>query len=420
MASWSRTSGADVRGVTALWLGLVLMLPTSAGAVELDVGGFFRSVAVVAPIRTVGSDEVQRGLDVFARHRLMANIDADTWAIEAHGVVGGSLVALDSTPRLALTGPNSSADYLRWPGLSWSKAYGDKRQALAAEIDRLVLKWHPGPVDVAVGRQPINLATTMIFTPHDVFAPFSPLDFFRAYKPGVDAVQLHKEVLLEGRVRSIRASVIGAMGYQPSELPDFSADPQLDRAALLARLAVSTELSDVVLMGGRGPRRWLVGLAVQSDVGGWLLRAEHVSQVPLEDHAGFDGHMLVAGVMKQVTPELSVVAEGLVKHGTYQPGGGLFGLLALPTADVWGANGVDKWLKDRTETIVNAAASASWQVHPLVAAQGLLWFSDKDNVVLGNYTTWNFSSEGVAAGGFGINLADTKTWFINAEVRWSW
>ncbi len=57
-------------------------------------------------------------------------------------------------------------------------------------IDRFNMQWSSNPVNLVVGRQPINLATVFYFTPNDFFSPFSPETFFRVYKPGVDAARI--------------------------------------------------------------------------------------------------------------------------------------------------------------------------------------------------------------------------------------
>lgn len=391
----------------------------TAQAVDWEVGGFARSVGVVTQVDGVDGS-VERSADVSARHRLLVTASGDTWELDAHFVVGGLWAGLTDSPRSVGIPAIGTADYLRWPGLSWGKAWGEKRYGVTAEIDRLALSWHPGLVDITVGRQPINLANTMLFTPHDVFAPFSPLDFFRAYKPGVDALKIEHEMMFGGPISSVRTAVIAAAGYFPTNLPDFDVEAELARSALLGRLAISTELADIFVLAGRAPWRWLAGLGAQADVGGWLLRLEHVTQAPLDGEAGFAGTMIVAGVMRSLTPDLQLMLEILGKRGEYRSDGGLLRLLQVPALDPWGANGLDKWLADRQREIFQGAGAVTWQAHPLVGLQGLLWYVDDDNVVLGNYTTWNFSDEGVAAGGFGVNVADSQDWFINAEVRWTW
>ncbi len=64
------------------------------------------------------------------------------------------------------------------------------RSAHTLEFDWLYLqgKWRHG--SYTVGRQPINPSIGRLWSPVDVFAPFSPNDLERLYKPGVDAVQL--------------------------------------------------------------------------------------------------------------------------------------------------------------------------------------------------------------------------------------
>lgn len=57
-------------------------------------------------------------------------------------------------------------------------------------VDQLYGQWSLHQVDLSLGRQPINLATNFYFTPNDLFAPFAASNFYRVYKPGVDAVRL--------------------------------------------------------------------------------------------------------------------------------------------------------------------------------------------------------------------------------------
>ena len=41
-------------------------------------------------------------------------------------------------------------------------------------LDRLILTYSQDPVSVSLGRMPINHSVTQLFTPNDLFAPFSP------------------------------------------------------------------------------------------------------------------------------------------------------------------------------------------------------------------------------------------------------
>lgn len=55
-------------------------------------------------------------------------------------------------------------------------------------VDRLAVSWGPLPdVELTLGRQTISWATTLLLTPADPFAPFTPEEPFRDYRPGVDA-----------------------------------------------------------------------------------------------------------------------------------------------------------------------------------------------------------------------------------------
>ena len=56
-------------------------------------------------------------------------------------------------------------------------------------VDSLAGQWTTSHLDLTVGRQPVNLATTFYFAPNDFFAPFAAQEVYRVYKPGVDAAR---------------------------------------------------------------------------------------------------------------------------------------------------------------------------------------------------------------------------------------
>jgi len=101
----------------------------------------------------------------------------------------------------------AALDTERSAALDWS--YSDDDYAHLA-IDRLNARWSAQRLDVRVGRQPVNLATTFYFTPNDFFAPFAAQAFFRVYKPGVDAARA------DYRLDNLSTvSLISVLGYEP-------------------------------------------------------------------------------------------------------------------------------------------------------------------------------------------------------------
>ncbi len=55
-------------------------------------------------------------------------------------------------------------------------------------IDRANITLHIPHCDITIGRQAISLGTTYFWNPNDLLTAFSPYEFDRDYKPGVDAV----------------------------------------------------------------------------------------------------------------------------------------------------------------------------------------------------------------------------------------
>ena len=87
------------------------------------------------------------------------------------------------------------------------------------ELDRAYLALHPDWGEVTVGRQAIGLGRGAVFTAVDVFAPFSPLEFDREWRRGVDAVRAEYRLS-----DTSSAEVLGVFGQDR------------DGSALLARL----------------------------------------------------------------------------------------------------------------------------------------------------------------------------------------
>lgn len=163
--------------------------------------------------------------------------------------------------------------------LTWSDEPG---AAALFEVDRLFLQATLHPVDVRLGRQPLNLATTFLFTPNDVFEPFAAQAFFRLFKPGVDAARV--DVAL-GELSQL--SLIGVLGYDPQGLSDLDAlaAPRLSRSALLLRGVTVVGDFEVSGLGGQLADRRLVGGGLQGELFEWLgVRAEgHVAFLEARD-----------------------------------------------------------------------------------------------------------------------------------------
>lgn len=150
--------------------------------------------------------------------------------------------------------------------LSWQGRDGG--QSLTAGVDRLFVQHILGDFTTAVGRMPVNLSVTSLFTPNDLFAPFSAAAINRMYKPGVDALRLS---LATGTLGNVE--LIAVMGSTTDGALN------LDTSAALARLAFVAGDFQLIGLGGRVAGRYLLGAGLQGDVGPANLRAEgHVGK----------------------------------------------------------------------------------------------------------------------------------------------
>jgi hypothetical protein len=159
----------------------------------------------------------------------------------------------------------------RSAALEWTQLDDSDREARMG-VDRLSVRLSYERTDLSLGRQPVNLATTIYFTPNDFFAPFAPQAFFRVYKPGVDAVRA--EIRL-GELSQL--SLIDVIGYEPdpSTGTGWSRTPEIDRSSVLARISFPGLGFEWAALGGRVHDRSLAGLSFQGEWAGWLgIRAE--------------------------------------------------------------------------------------------------------------------------------------------------
>ncbi len=164
-------------------------------------------------------------------------------------------------------------DVERSAALEWSFS-NDEYAHLA--IDRLDVRWSHDRLDLIVGRQPVNLATTFYFTPNDFFAPFAAQAFYRMYKPGVDAVRT------EVRLSNLsQLSLIGVLGYEhdPKSATGWSEKPDSERVSYIGRVSTVFYDFEVALLGGVVREAGVIGGSIQGELFQWLgVRAEgHVA-----------------------------------------------------------------------------------------------------------------------------------------------
>ena len=135
------------------------------------------------------------------------------------------------------------------------------------DFDRLALRWSGEKIDLTLGRQAINLATTFYFTPNDFFAPFAAQTFYRVYKPGVDA--LRAEISL-GDFSQL--SLISVMGYHFDNNSDTGWSDNLNsqRDSHLIRWINAVGNVETTLILGRVRNDDVIGFALQGEMFDWL------------------------------------------------------------------------------------------------------------------------------------------------------
>jgi len=151
----------------------------------------------------------------------------------------------------------------RSDALDWSFA---NRQAHFL-IDRLNMQYTSDQLHIKVGRQPVNLAATLFFTPNDFFAPFAAQTFYRSYKPGVDA--LRADIQFGGLSQ---LSLISVLAYKqtPSGDSGWSNRPDISRTSYLARASTVFQDFEWALLGGVVRKDQVIGGDFQGELFEWL------------------------------------------------------------------------------------------------------------------------------------------------------
>jgi len=189
-------------------------------------------------------------------------------------------------PLMLQTGGSNLAqlrDVERSDLLDWS--FDSKRSHLL--LDRLNVQYASGRLNLKIGRQPLNLAATFYFTPNDFFAPFAAQTFFRAYKPGVDAVRA--DIQLGGLSQ---LSLISVLGYRIDPRGDNGWSKQMDagRNAYLARASAVFGDFEAAVLAGSVKKDGVIGGDFQGELFAWLgIRGEGHVRLPQQ-----------AGVRRQI------------------------------------------------------------------------------------------------------------------------
>ena len=163
----------------------------------------------------------------------------------------------------------AAVDVERSAILEWSQSATEYAHLA---IDRLNVRWQFDRLDLIVGRQAVNLATTFYFAPNDFFAPFSAQTFYRVYKPGVDAIRA------EYRLANLtQLTLLTVMGYQSdsSSVNGWSSTLDANRHSYLARYSTVWRDWEWSALMGKVQLKQVVGGSLQGSLGGGVgLRSE--------------------------------------------------------------------------------------------------------------------------------------------------
>jgi hypothetical protein len=245
---------------------------SSAGNLDLSLGGFIGSGGGVAKYPGEGFYAAGSGDSWFGDFRLLANAGAGE-NLEANINI---LQNVRSTPALLFSGSAPVQRDVERSGRFYRQQHDSPNTQAAIVLDAASVKYGNRSNELTIGRQPISTTVTFFFTPNDFFAPFAPNSFFRVYKPGVDALRY------ERRLKALsQLSVIGVLGYEPEPGADsgWSNAPDWRRSTVMSRM---THTAGNFEWGG------IVGVVRESLIAGFSLQGELFDRlgVRAEGHYG--------------------------------------------------------------------------------------------------------------------------------------
>jgi len=269
---------------------LVLVGMQGALVMALILGGLEPAAALYQSsgeswdLQLTGSVNTGLGLFVYPRDTFLYDSQEETvWSgdfrMVAEGqygemlrVEGNILQNYRSAPSFWQAGSRSrQSDVERSALLYWQQHDGDNTQADLV-FDGAQLAIGDRFRELLIGRQPISLSVTFYFTPNDFFAPFAPQNFYRLYKPGVDAVRF------EQRLADLaQFSLVGVLGYDMDQDSDsgWTRAPSWERTSLLARYIRNVDDWELGLLGGMVRQGWIFGASCQGELFDWLgIRSE--------------------------------------------------------------------------------------------------------------------------------------------------
>lgn len=316
--------------------------------------------------------------------RFMLDIDWQSWQFEAH------LIQAYQSDELLLgaKGYRITRDVERSDAFSNRFANGNATLLL----DRLNLQYGQGRLNLKLGRQPVNLASTFYFTPNDFFAPFAAQIFYRTYKPGVDALRADWQWADLSQL-----SFISVLDYQSNNDSDTGWDntPDWGNTAYLVRASTLIGDNQWGLLAAEVDGDEIVGFDLQGEAFGWLgIRAEGHMRFFDENDLERDTKVSVSLEYRPDSRSSFRLEQFYQRSGATRKSDYDVGQLNLETNQFYLARHY-------------TALGASYEVTPLLNSDAVIIYNhNDDSSLLALYATYSLSDESELALGVNLPLGD--------------
>lgn len=351
---------------------------------SLELRGFFSGLGLAA---NNANDKVLFSDDKLVTGgvagRLMLDLQQSSLSFEMHAVQS----IIDNKIRTGGSRISSQIDVERSDAVHWR--FANEHADLL--IDRFNVQYSTDRLNIKVGRQPINLASTFYFTPNDFFAPFAAQVFFRQYKPGVDAARLDWQWS-----DSSQLSLMTIFDYKSehSNNTGWSTNPDWSETSYLARASTLFETFELATLLGKVNGDDIIGMDFQGELFEWLgVRGEGHLRFPDEQGLSRDVKFSL-GLEHRFENTLTLRLEQF-----YQRSGATDEDNYTITSTI---NSTSFYLA-RNYT----ALGASYELTPLLLGDAVWLFNHHDgSSLLALYSSYSLSDESELSAGVNIPVGD--------------
>jgi hypothetical protein len=244
----------------------------------------------------------------------------------------------------------------------------DPTLTLSSATDWLYFSYTRGPLTLTLGRQPISVGRARIWSPMDLVGTFSLTAVDTEYKPGADAARLDWSV--DERTEVMLVASVGELE------DDHDLDASLRGSSFIARAKRGWSWGELGVLGGYVRRDGVLGVDAVVDTGSFQVYGEATATLVTGEGLGAPG-----------TGSGDVVPRAVV-GATFQPHA------SLTVAPEIFYSGFGAWSpRDYLDVAVServgigeqttfgrlyGAALASWEIHPLISANGVVLVNLRD------------------------------------------